>query len=318
MTNERPHDDLTPPDADTLPVEPTEPTEPAPDASALQAELDEAELAMFQRPAVEPDNAPVPDLSGGLDENRFDLDIDAALSALGSLGDVVAEQSAGIAAEQARIAALKADEEERQEAARVAAEAYARWKESYHMAHPPSVRLQRGRLASVLPALLLIAAGAYLTFALTLPDVPLPQGYVPAILCGVGGLVILSYWLTSGRWARGALLIGSACAGLAVVLAYTEATGGTLATQGAALVIVAGAAVTLTGALGRPRHGATVAVGLALALAGGAGLAMQSGVVPGSLAALSATIAPFVLGGALALAALALVLRRVPSARPPA
>jgi hypothetical protein len=125
------------------------------------------------------------------------IDIDAALASVSSLSDAIAEQEAQEAAEQARI------DEERQ---RVEAEAAER--AAYVFPRPPMLRLQRGQLTSVIPALVLIIAGAALTFALSAPDTTIDGPIVLLAAAGVLGVTMLAQWLTSGRWAGGALFGG--------------------------------------------------------------------------------------------------------------
>ena len=69
---------------------------------------------------------------------------------------------------------------------------------------PPLTTLKRGQLGSVVPALLLIGLGAWLTLTTTSGTPPDPL-LVAAVV--VGGIVVslLAQWLGTGRWSRGAL-----------------------------------------------------------------------------------------------------------------
>lgn len=82
---------------------------------------------------------------------------------------------------------------------------------------PPASVLHRGQLASVVPAVLLIGIGAYLTFIVTTSDVALQPGVVVATLVGGFGAMLLAQWISSARWAIGSFFIG-------VLLLLTGAT----------------------------------------------------------------------------------------------
>ncbi|HRL14617.1 MAG TPA: hypothetical protein PKX07_22225, partial [Aggregatilineales bacterium] len=103
-------------DADDLDAESLlDAVDESPDAEALpdDADLDGEDDEIDE--ALEHDELPV------MSDLGMSFDIDAALAALGTLPDVVAEREAEEAAERAQLAALKADEDERREAARVQA-----------------------------------------------------------------------------------------------------------------------------------------------------------------------------------------------------
>lgn len=68
--------------------------------------------------------------------------------------------------------------------------------------------LHRGQLASVVPAVLLIGIGVYLTFLVTTSSVILQPGVIVAILVGAIGAMLLAQWLSSARWAIGSFFIG--------------------------------------------------------------------------------------------------------------
>jgi hypothetical protein len=250
------------------------------------------------------DSAPDESLSVDLDS----LNIDAALAALGSLTDVVAEREAEEAREAARQAALKADAEEREAAERAAAEEMARWKASYHMARPPMVKLGRGRIASVIPGVALMALGAYLTFAYTLGQPPEPTLLV-TLFAGWGALALLAYWLTSGRWAGGALFGGLLIIGVGGVTAYQL-----LNAQAVSVPLYAaafGAALTLVGVLARPVQSPLSAVGLAVLISSGLWLVLENvGALSTAVRDALTTAAPFVLALALILLLLPLIFQR--------
>lgn len=246
------------------------------------------------------------------DEYHLDLDslnIDAALAALGSLTDVVAEREAEAARETARQAALKADAEEREAAARAAAEELARWKASYHMPRPPMVKVGRGRLASLIPGLSLMAIGAYLTFAYTTGSPP-----EPALLLGLGvgwvALALLAYWLTAGRWAGGALFGGLLIIAVGGVTAHHLLNALPLTFLLMLYGVAVGGALTLAGVLARPAHGALVASGLAMMIGSGVLWAAREGVLPAVLIEWASLAAPYVLIAALVLFLLPAVFKR--------
>jgi hypothetical protein len=161
-------------EAPALPHEP----EGAP-ASKLEVELDADDVPIegFEPepapPALEP-FAPV------------EPDVDAALSALSSLNVLAADAPREAFAPQEVIL-------------------------SEELPQPPLATLKRGTTPSVVPALLMIAAGVFLTFYLASGN-PMPA---PQHLAG-GGLILfgissLTWWLGTSRWARGSLLVGLAC-----------------------------------------------------------------------------------------------------------
>lgn len=82
---------------------------------------------------------------------------------------------------------------------------------SEELPQPPLATLERGTTPSVVPALLMIAVGVFLTFYLASGN-PMPA---PQYLIG-GGLILfgissVTWWLGTNRWARGSLLVGLAC-----------------------------------------------------------------------------------------------------------
>jgi len=187
-------------------------------------------------------------------------DIDAALAAVAALSEPVTKQ-------EAEEIALDAAPPKR-------VGAYAPT-----LAMPPLSRLKRGQPGSVVPALVLIGLGAWLTLTTTSgASVDLALVLVAAI----GGLALslLAYWLGSGRWSRGTLLFG-------VLVALTLALVFAMLQDRVALypLILAAAGVGLIGAgiLARPVERRAFAPGLLLILGGGAGLLGSLGFVPPTL-----------------------------------
>lgn len=291
-------------DADDLDAESLLDTvDESPDAEALpdDADLDGEDDEIDE--ALEHDELPV------MSDLGMSFDIDAALAALGTLPDVVAEREAEEAAERAQLAALKADEDERREAARAQAEMQERWQAAGHMARPPLMRAQHSRTLRAAAGLVLIAAGAALTFLFTLeqPYDPL----LPGMILGGGVVVLLLvYWLASGRWSRGALFAALTLAALGGLIYWSRESGTDWATVWPLLLAGLGAAAFLTGLLARPLHLATAMTGLAVAFGAAVIYVAGTGLIAPSLVSGVTLIAPYVLIVLAILALLPLILRR--------
>lgn len=233
------------------------------------------------------------------------LDIDAALAAVGALPDLMADRDA------AANAAYESEYQRQQDATR-SAEQNERWREGYRFAQPPQMRLQRGQPASVIPALILIAVGAYLTFALTLSQTPPAPGIVAVLVCGAIGITLLSYWLNSRRWARGALFGGLVLilTGLVFYVVSTPAVADALPAEilsggGWRLFVSAVfAALTFTGLLARPVSAGLIALGLA----GLVGTMIQLLLENGVLGSLNTTLAAVINQGGVIIVPLIVIL----------
>jgi hypothetical protein len=132
---------------------------------------------------------------------------------------------------------------------------------------PPLLVAERGRMASVVPALLLIITGSLLTIALvTETAVPLSAA---ALALGLVGLVLLAVWISNRRWARGLLFAGAflLCLAIAATVGDVDPEAG-LTSLGAWFAFAMATGLTVTGLLGRPFSRNLVLVGLLL----GAGL----------------------------------------------
>jgi len=228
------------------------------------------------------------------------LDIDAALAAVATLDDLLAEQEA---AEQSRIAKEQADAEAK-------AERQARLKNPERFfPMPPLLTLQRGRIDSVVPALALILIGIWLTITVTTSGTtPNPTLVLGAVLAGVT-ITLLARWLSSGRWARGSLffalvviLVGGVGAGLLVTQLF--ATGWPL------LVVALGAAFILSSFLAQPTDRRLAAPGLVLGFAGIVGLTVTNGVLPSTVLTTAASLWPVVAVVVAAILLLPLIFRR--------
>lgn len=246
-----------------------------PESQENEPEIPADELRFAPPPDAEPADAAdiqtQDDLA--LDDS---MDIAAALAAVSGLSDFVAEQEA---AEQARIAQIEAE-------AQAVHEAQERLEHPEHFFPvPPPVTLQRGQLASAVPALLLIVIGGWLTFTLTTTKAPPDSGLLAGVIVGALALTLLVYWLTaSGGWARGMLFFALSvglCGGVGVFLLAGTAPG--LARGWPLLVAAWGLAFILAGFLARPTDRRLILPGLLLICGGAAGYVVTGGLLGGTL-----------------------------------
>lgn len=229
------------------------------------------------------------------------MDIEAALAAVSTLSDMLAEQEA---AEQARIAQAEAE-------AQAAAERQARLEHpELFFPVPPMTTLHRGQMASVVPALLLMAIGAWLTFTLT-TQAALDPGLVTLVVMGGIGVTLLVRWLSSGRWARGSLFFGLAMLlGGGVLFYLLQPASPGLAQGWPGLLIALGIAFMLTGVLAIPRERRLFLPGIALIVAGIASQVVISGLVGETILATAGMLWPVVLALVVLMWALPLIVRR--------
>lgn len=230
------------------------------------------------------------------------LDIDAALAAVSSLSDVIAEQEA---AEEARLARITAAEH-------AAAERQARIdRPEMFFDMPTAITLRRGHPASVVPAALLIGIGAWLTFTLTTSTTLPSNALLIGIALGGIGVALLAHWIASGRWARGAFFLGMlllAVAGGSVFFAGADTPD--LSAGWYLMVIAPGAALLLAAVLARPLDRKLVLPGLTLILGGAAAFAISSGLLGTQIAAVVRMLWPVALAIVLALLVLPIIVRR--------
>lgn len=219
-----------------------------------------------------------------------DLDIDAALAAVSTLDDVLAAQEA---AEQERLAREASDL-----AAREQREARRQHPELFFPMPPPST-LQRGRIDSVVPALALIAIGAWLTFVLTTTQSPPDPLLVVLAVVGAVGVSFLARWVSSGRWTRGNLFF-------ALLLIFT--TGVTAA------LIVTGNLITgwplIFAGVGLAFFITNRFTGLLLIVAGVLGWAVTANLIPASIVTASAGLWPVAVGLILVFLLMPILFRR--------
>ncbi len=207
------------------------------------------------------------------DDPYGSLDIEAALAAVSSLSD---EQAHREAIEAAAAAAAADDELETEPETEIEARPLASLRE------PPPLVLRRGQPGSVIPALLLMGIGAWLTLALTSGATALTS---PLLVSGVLGavlvVILLAQWLASGRWTRGILFVALFALLLFAAL-YEDLTAGlglavplTLAAFGGALI--------LTGLIGRPPDRRLLISGVLLAVGSLIAAIIARGLLPSTL-----------------------------------
>jgi hypothetical protein len=267
------------PDSENAPELPDEEIRYAPQADIVEtpsAEADESVSAIEVDELLTDIDVPVTD----------GMDIEAALAAVSTLSDMLAEQEA---AEQARIAQIEAE-------AQAAAERQARLEhpEQFYPV-PPMSTLHRGQMASVIPALLLIGIGAWLTFSFT-TKAPPDASLIAAITLGGIGLALLVRWLGSGRWSGGSLFWGLSflfSAGLLFFLLSSPSPG---LLQGWPLLLVGiGVAAALTGFLAFPRNRRLLLSGLGLIVAGIAGSIITMNILSSDFVNAAASLWPVAL-----------------------
>lgn len=215
------------------------------------------------------------------------VDIEAALAAVSSLSDMLAEQEA---AEQAKIAQAEAD-------ARAAEERRMRVEHpEMFFPVPPQTTIKRGQMASVVPALLLMGIGAWLTFALTTAQTPPSAALVVAVLAGGVIVSLLSRWLSSGRWSSGSLFVALALLSVVGVTAYLTLPSSPGMTRGWPLLLAGiGAALIVTALLARPSDRRLIAPGLLLIAAAAFALTVTLNLLSAPVLSAATTLWPVAL-----------------------
>jgi hypothetical protein len=216
-----------------------------------------------------------------------DLDIEGALAAVASLSDMLAEQEA---AEQARIAQVEAEAKE-------AADRQARLEHpELFFPMPPPMTLYRGQIASVVPALLLIATGAWLTFAFTTSPEQPDTGLIAVIAAGGIAITLLVRWLSSGRWARGTLFFALLLLLIGVTTVYLLQPASPGFEGGWPLLLIAiGGALLLTGFIAQPVDRRLLLPTLLFFIAGLAAMSVTLNLLDGSILAVVGSLWPIVL-----------------------
>jgi hypothetical protein len=206
-----------------------------------------------------------------------ELGIDAALAAVASLSDVLSfETEPEPDVQTAEFTAVD-----------VTPPAPIQQPQQRFFSTPPPSTLSRGSMSSVVPALVLIGIGAWLTFALSTGTPPQPL-LVAAVVLGGIALTLLSRWLSAGRWARGTLFMVSAMLLSALVLGAIALTG-TL--QFYPLLFVAlGIAFWISAQFARPRDLRLMFPGSVLVIGGLAGLLISSNVLGADFTNIAANV----------------------------
>ena len=221
-----------------------------------------------------------------------ELDVEAALAAVAALPEALAEHEAAEVAEVERLEAEAAVIEQVNAALQVEAERRA----AYYLPHPPMIpRLRRGQAASAIPALLLMAAGVWLTFTLSTKAATPSAAAVGLMGLGGMGASLIAYWFTSGRWARGVLLGGFALLSMAAVCIYLTHPESLGAEGWPLFLVVAALAILLSTFLSPPAEGKYTFAGIALGVAGLTALAVTTDAVSPDILNLVKTIAPLIL-----------------------
>lgn len=250
--------------------------------------------------------------------NTDDLDVEGALAALSSLQDLSRDDAEDIQIDDDETD-LEADldaSDEIQTFERVTDdvamdddEQLVSDSSAYDSAfpYPPMSLLHRGQLASVVPALLLIGIGSYLTFLITTSEVTLDPSIIVATLVGGLGMILLAQWISSSRWSIGNFFIGVLLLLVGSTVAYLVLPNQLSLSDGYPLIMTAiGIAFIITD-LFMPSGRRIWLIGLILAVVGLAGVLatttiMQlsiidslSGLLPVALVILAVLlIAPFV------------------------
>ncbi len=215
------------------------------------------------------------------------LDIEAALAAVSTLSDVMAEQEA---AEQARVARIETE-------AQAKAERQARMDNPERFfSVPPLTTLKRGQLASIIPAVWLIGLGAWLTFTLTTTRTP-PDIVLLTLLIALGlGLTLVARWLASHRWARGSLFFGLVCLLFGGLFFYVNQPNAfSLASAWPLFIAALGLAMLITRILTLSAQSRLMLPSLILIIAGLAGAVITMGLLPTNITIVAASLWPVAL-----------------------
>lgn len=211
------------------------------------------------------------------------LDIDAALAAVSTLDDLIAEQEAAAAAQQAA----------EEEAARLAAEREARMRHPESFFPMPALSsLPRGRLDSVISAVVLIVMGGVLTLALTGGAEGLliqPAFVIPAVIL----FMVLARWVVNQPKNLGNLLFAL---GMVLLVGFGSQYLTPLGAHWPLFVAGVGALIFLRNLLNGPRNAMRLYAPLSLTVAGVAGWLVTSGQLPAELQPITQGALPVVLG----------------------
>lgn len=175
---------------------------------------------------------------------------------------------------------------------------------------PPKMRLRRGQLGSLVPGLLLIGIGAWLTLTTT-AGTPPNSLLVAAVVTGAVTITLLAQWLSTGRWGRGYLFFAILILLVSGILGFSIQPGGLSLVRGWPLLIAAiGVAVIVCGVLSRPADQRLLPPGILLVTGGLLGVIVTSNVLPQRILAAVAPWGPAVLVVLVVIWLLPLVFRR--------
>ena len=162
---------------------------------------------------------------------------------------------------------------------------------------PPHSVLHRGQLASIIPAALLIGAGALMTITLTTSaDATLNVPLVSSLAVSGLGLALVTHWFSSARWTTGSFFVGMALLLMGGTTTYLVLPNGLDIVQGWPLLLTAlGTAFVLTD-LVTPSNQRRWLTGLILAIAGFAGLVVTSHLLEARIVATLGQFLPVALG----------------------
>lgn len=164
------------------------------------------------------------------------------------------------------------------------------------IAHPDMFTMRRGQVASVLPALLLIGIGAWLTFVTTTADTALPVldgATVLVLLVGVVGVALLAHWWASRRWARGNFFISLSLVFVSLVAFFLLQPNQLGLQEGWPLLFSGlGLAMMFTGLLTQPRSGGLAANGLLVIILGAVATTVTARLLPEQVLSMAADIWP--------------------------
>ncbi|MDQ7033450.1 MAG: hypothetical protein Q9P01_01045 [Anaerolineae bacterium] len=156
--------------------------------------------------------------------------------------------------------------------------------------------LHRGQLASIVPAVLLIGAGALLTIILTISaDATINLPVVSALVVSGTGVAFIAYWLSSSRWSTGSFFIGMTLTLLGGTGVYLALPNNLDIINGWTLFLIAiGTAFVLTDLMS-PSNRRLWFVGLILAIAGFAGMVMTGQLLDDAIIQTLSRLLPVVL-----------------------
>jgi hypothetical protein len=160
---------------------------------------------------------------------------------------------------------------------------------------PPSSVLHRGQLASIVPALLLIGVGAYLTFLFSATEQTLNLSVIMAVTIGGFGAVLLAQWISSARWAMGSFFIAALLLLIASTVAYLILPNNLSLMEGWPLLLTAAGTAFVLSDLFVPSGRRLWLIGLILAISGLAGTVATSNLLDEGIQQIIGSLLPLAL-----------------------